>query len=179
MALTATIYNFEIELADADRRVYESVALRVARHPSESEEYLVTRVLAYVLELTEGIEFSRGVSDPEEPTLAVRDLTGAIRTWIEIGTPDAARLHKASKAAARVVVYTHKDPGQFLRRLAGERIHRVEALEVYAIDRGLIAALTARLERRVAFSLSVTDRELYVSIGTDTLTGAVTRLQLG
>ena len=179
MALTATIYNFEIELADADRRVYESLALRVARHPSESEEYLVTRVLAYVLELTEGIEFSRGVSDPEEPTLAVRDLTGAIRTWIEIGTPDAARLHKASKAAPRVVVYTHKDPGQFLRRLAGERIHRVEALEVYAIDRGLIAALTARLERRVAFSLSVTDRELHVSIGTDTLTGAVTRLQLG
>ncbi len=179
MALTATIYNFDIELADADRRVYESLALRVARHPSESEEYLVTRVLAYVLELTEGIEFSRGVSDPEEPTLAVRDLTGAIRTWIEIGTPDAARLHKASKAAARVVVYTHKDPGQFLRRLAGERIHRVEALEVYAIDRGLIAALTARLERRVAFSLSVTDRELYISIGTDTLTGAVTRLQLG
>ena len=178
MALTATMYNFDIELADADRRVYESLALRVARHPSESAEYLVTRVLAYVLEFAEGIEFSRGVSDPEEPALAVRDLTGAITTWIEIGTPDAARLHKASKAAARVVVYTHKDPGQFLRRLAGERIHRVEALEVYAIDRGLIAALTARLERRVAFSLSVTDRELYVSIGTDTLTGTVTRLQL-
>ena len=177
MALTATIYNFEIELADADRHVYESLALRVARHPSESEEYLVTRVLAYVLELTEGIEFSRGVSDPEEPTLAVRDLTGAITTWIEIGTPDAARLHKASKTAPRVVVYTHKDPDQFLRRLAGERIHRAEALELYAIDRGLIVALTARLGRRVAFSLSVTDRELYLSIGADTLTGAVTRLQ--
>jgi len=178
MALTATIYNFEIELADADRRVYESLALRVARHPSESEEYLVTRVLAYVLELTEGIEFSRGVSDPEEPALAVRDLTGAITTWIEIGTPDTARLHKASKAAPRVVVYTHKDPDQFLRRLAGEKIHRADELELYAIDRGLIAALTARVERRVAFSLSVTDRALYLSIGTDTLTGAVTRLQL-
>jgi len=178
MALTATMYNFDIELADADRRVYESLALRVARHPSESAEYLVTRVLAYVLEFAEGIEFSRGVSDPEEPALAVRDLTGAITTWIEIGTPDAARLHKASKAAARVVVYTHKDPDRFLRRLAGERIHRAAALDLYAIDRGLIAALTARLERRVAFSLSVTDRELYVSIGTDTLTGTVTRLQL-
>ena len=178
MALTATMYNFDIELADADRRVYESLALRVARHPSESAEYLVTRVLAYVLEFAEGIEFSRGVSDPEEPALAVRDLTGAITTWIEIGTPDAARLHKASKAAARVVVYTHKDPDQFLRRLAGERIHRAAALDLYAIDRGLIAALTARLERRVAFSLSVTDRELYVSIGTDALTGTVTRLQL-
>ena len=178
MALTATIHNFDIELADADRHVYESLALRVARHPSESEEYLVTRVLAYVLEFTEGIEFSGGVSDSEEPTLAVRDLTGAITAWIEVGTPDAARLHKASKAAARVVVYTHKDPDQFVRRLAGERIHRAGALELYAIDRGLIAALTARLDRRVAFSLSVTDRELYLSIGTDTLTGAVTRLQM-
>jgi uncharacterized protein YaeQ len=178
MALTATIHNFDIELADADRHVYESLALRVARHPSESEEYLVTRVLAYVLELTEGIAFSRGVSDPEEPTLAVRDLTGAITTWIEIGTPDAARLHKASKTAPRVVVYTHTEPDQLLRRLAGEKIHRAEALELYALDRGLIAALSARLERRVAFSLSVTDRELYLSIGTDTLTGAVTRLRL-
>src|SRR5712691_2374505 len=177
MALTATIYNFEIELADADRRVYESLALRVARHPSESEEYLVTRVLAYVLELAEGIEFSRGVSDPEEPALAVRDLTGAIRTWIEIGTPDAARLHKASKAAARVVVYTHKDPDQFVRRLAGEKIHRGDDLELYAIDRALIASLAGRLDRRVAFSVTIADRELYISIGDETLTGRVSRLR--
>jgi uncharacterized protein YaeQ len=176
MALTATIYNFDIELADADRHVYESLALRVARHPSESEEYLITRLLAYLLELAEGIAFSRGVSDPDEPAIAIRDLTGGIRTWIDIGTPDAARLHKASKAAARVVVYTHKDPAQFLKQLAGERIHRADALELYAIDRELIAALAARLERRVAFSVSVSDRELYVSIGADTLTGRVVRL---
>src|SRR6266571_4484237 len=112
MALTATVYNFDIDLSDTDRNVYETLALRVAQHPSESDEYLVTRVLAYALELTDGIAFSRGISDPEEPALAVRDLTGAIQTWIEIGAPDAARLHKASKAASRVVVYTHKDPQQ-------------------------------------------------------------------
>lgn len=176
MALTATIYNFDIELADTDRHVYESLALRVARHPSESEEHLVARVLAYLLELTAGIEFSRGVSDPDEPTIAVRDLTGAIRTWIDIGAPDAERLHKASKTADRVAVYTHKDPAQFLKQLAGERIHRAEALELYAIDRVLVAALVARLERRVAFSLSVTDRELYLSIGQVNLTGTVVRL---
>jgi len=176
MVLTATIYNFDIELADTDRRVYESLALRVARHPSESEEYLVARLLAYLLEFTEGIEFSRGVSDPDEPTIAVRDLTGAIKTWIDIGTPDAARLHKAAKTADRVAVYTHKAPAQFLKQLAGERIHRAEALELYAIDRALVSALVARLERRVAFSLSVTDHELYVSIGADNLTGTVVRL---
>jgi uncharacterized protein YaeQ len=178
MAQTATIYNFDIDLADSDRHVYETLTLRVARHPSESEEYLVTRLLAYLLEYAEGIDFSRGVSDPDEPTLFVKDLTGRITSWIDIGTPDAARLHKAAKSGARVVVYTHKNPDQFLKQLAGEKIHRAEALELYAMDRPLVAALAARLDRRVAFSASITDRELYISIGTDTLTGAVTRLAI-
>ena len=176
MALGATIYNFDIELADSDRQVYESLSLRVARHPSEAEEYLVTRVLAYVLEYAEGIEFSRGVSDPDEPAIAIRDLTGRVTTWIDVGTPEASRLHKASKAAARVVVYTHKDPAQFLKQLAGERIHQGDALELYAVDRGLVSALVERLERRVSFSVSVTDRELYLSIGNDNLTGRIVRL---
>ena len=179
MSLTATIYNFEIEMADTDRHVYESLALRVAQHPSESDEYLLTRVLAYVLEFTDGITFSAGLSDQDEPAISVRDLTGAIRSWIEIGSPDAARLHRASKAAPRVAVYTHKDPAKLVSQLAGERIHRVDALELYSVDRTLVAALAARLERRMAFSLSITDRELYLSIGTDTLTGVVRRLSLG
>ncbi len=176
--IAATIYNFDIELADSDRKVYESLALRVARHPSESEEYLVTRVLAYALEFAEGIAFSRGLSEPDEPAISVRDLTGAIRSWVEIGSPDAARLHKASKTSPRVAVYTHKDPAQLLRNLAGERIHRAEALELYAIDRGIISALAARLERRMAFSLSINEGELYLSIGDATLTGVVSRCQL-
>src|SRR5260370_11120796 len=178
VALTATIHNFEIELADADRRVYESLALRAARHPSESEEYFVTRVLAYALEYTEGIAFSRGISDPDEPPITVRDLTGAIRTWIEVGAPDAARLHKASKVASRVVVYTHKDPQQLLRNLGGEKIHRADSVELYAVDRALVAALAARLERRMAFSLSIAERTLYVSIGAETLTGVIERKPL-
>jgi uncharacterized protein YaeQ len=175
MALSATIYNIQIDLADSDRGVYESLDLRVARHPSESEEYLVTRLLAYALEYTEGIEFSRGISDPDEPTIAVRDLTGALKVWIEIGTPDAARLHKASKASPRVVVYTHKDPAQLVGRLAGERIHRAEEVELWAVDRAFVSQFAARLDRRMSFSLSVTDRELYVSIGTETLTGQLVR----
>lgn len=175
MALTATIYNFDIDLADNDRGVYESLALRVARHPSESEEYLITRVLAYALEFGDGIAFSKGLSDPDEPAIAVRDLTGKVRSWIEVGTPDAERLHRASKAADRVVVYIHRDPGQFLNRLAGTRIHRADALELHVIDRSLVAALVARLDRRMSFSLAVTERELYVSIGTETLAGMVAR----
>lgn len=176
MALTATIYNFDIELADTDRGVYESLALRVARHPSESEEYLIARVMAYLLEFADGIEFSRGVSSPDEPAIAVRDLTGALTAWIDVGTPDADRLHKAAKLARRVAVYTHKDPALFLKQLAGRKIHNAQALELYALDRALVGALVARLERRVGFSLSVSGGELYLAIGSDQLTGAVVRL---
>jgi uncharacterized protein YaeQ len=176
MALGATVYNFDIELSDTDRNVYETLALRVARHPSESEEYLIARVIAYLLEFAEGIEFSRGISTPDEPAIAVRDLTGAIKTWIDVGTPDAARLHKAAKLATRVAVYMHKDPAQFLKQLAGKTIHNADALELYAIDRDLVGALVARLERRMAFSLSISDRELYLSIGADQLTGKVVRM---
>lgn len=178
MALTATIHTIDIELADADRYVYESLALRVARHPSETEEYLVTRVLVYALEFTEGIEFSRGLSAPDEPAIAIRDLTGAMRAWIDVGTPEAARLHRASKAVPRVAVYTHRDPARLVGSLSGARIHRAEALELYALDQGLIGALAARLERRMAWNLAVNDRELYLSIEGDTLSGPVSRYAL-
>ena len=179
MALTATIYTFDIELADSDRHVYESLALRVARHPSESEGYLLTRVLAYALEFTDGIEFSRGLFEPDAPAIAIRDLTGAIRSWIDIGMPDASRLHRAGKAAARVAVYTHKDPALLVRQLARQRIHRVEALELYAVDPSLLDALATRLERRMGFSLAVSDRSLYLTIGGDSLGGVVSRHPVG
>jgi uncharacterized protein YaeQ len=179
MALTATIYNFDIDLADHDRGLFESLALRVARHPSESEEYLWTRVLAYALEYETGIEFSKGgISDPDDPAIAVRDLTGACRTWIEIGTPDAARLQRAARSASRVVVYVHKDPTQWLSRLAGAPMPRAARIEMFAIDRILIGRLVPLLGRRVALSLSVSDGELYVSIGSEPLVGRKARLSL-
>ncbi len=176
MATGATVYTFDIDLADADRQVYESLALRVARHPSESEEYLLTRVLAYAMEYADGIAFSTGgLSDPDEPALTVRDLTGALRSWIEIGSPDAARLHKAAKASPRVAIYTHKGVERLASRLAGEKVHRAEAVELYAIESALITSLVARLDRRMAFALSISERELFISIGADTLTGRVSR----
>lgn len=175
MALTSTVYNFEIELSDVDRGVYASFPLRVACHPSEAEDYLLTRVLAYCLEFTEGLEFGRGLSEPDDPALVVRDLTGVLRAWIEVGAPDARRLHKASKAVARVAVYVHKDPAPFLRRLEGEKIHRAEAIEFRALDRALLAGFVARLERRTAFALAVNSDHLYLTVGGETLVGVVER----
>jgi len=173
MALSSTMYVFTVRLADADRRVYETLAMRVAQHPSESAEYLITRVLAYCLEYAEGIAFSKGLSDPEDPAIAVRDLTGALLCWIDMGLPEAARLHKASKAARRVVVYAHREVGPWLDRLAGERIHRAEAVEIHVMDRDLIAALVSGLERRMEFDLSVSERNLYVTLGDETFSGTV------
>jgi uncharacterized protein YaeQ len=103
----------------------------------------------------------------------VRDLTGVLRAWVEIGTPDAARLHRAAKASPRVAVYTHTDAERYWSSLAGERIHRGESLELYGLDRALVASLVHRLERRMAFELSVTDGVLYVTIDGELLSGAL------
>jgi uncharacterized protein YaeQ len=175
MALTATIYNFDVQLADMDRGVFESLAFKVAQQPSEADEHMIARVLAYCLEYTEGIGFSKGIAEPEEPALFVRDLTGAMRVWIDIGSPDASRLHKASKAAPRVAVYTHKEPARLLDALAGQRIHKAEQLELWALDRALIAELVARLDRRMSFDLTVTEHHLYLTIDGDSLEGTVVR----
>lgn len=174
MALSSTVYSFQVTLNDADRGVYEALEFRVARHPSETEEYLLARTLAYCLEYREGLAFSSGLSDPDAPALTVRDLTGKLTSWIEIGTPEPARLHKAAKAAARVAVYSHRSVLPLLERLAAERVHRAADIEVYEFDRDFLAALAARLARRMQFDLAVTERHLYLSLGDETLEGSVT-----
>jgi uncharacterized protein YaeQ len=179
MALSATMYVFQIELADSDRGLYQSFELRAARHPSETAEYLLARVLAYCLEYTEGIAFSRGLSDPDEPAITVRDLTGALRAWIEVGSPEPARLHRASKASPRVAVYTHRNASQLAARYAAERIHRGEHLELYAFDTGWLEGLAARLARRVQLSLTVATRHLYLSLDGDSSSSALQQVTLG
>jgi uncharacterized protein YaeQ len=171
MALTSTMYAFEVALANVDRGVYESLEFRMAMHPSESAEYFVARLLAYCLEYREGIAFSRGISDPDEPPLSVRDLTGSLQVWIELGAPDAARLHKASKAAPTVVIYTHRDPASLRRQWEGEKIHRAEQIALYALDRALVDALVLVLDRRMRLELSVTDGTIFVNVAGTTLSG--------
>jgi uncharacterized protein YaeQ len=135
MALQATIYTFDIELADNDRGVYESLALRLARHPSESDEYLIARLLAYLREFRDGIAFSRGVSEPDEPAIAVRDSTGAITTWIDIGTPDARRLPTRTPRRFQYV-----DFGWRAVRLDRDREPRRQRRAVEARTRSIVAA---------------------------------------
>ena len=170
MALTATIYVFSIDLSDLDRGVYETLELRVARHPSETAEYMLVRLLAYCLEFREGIELTEGVSSGDEPALLVRDLTGRVTAWIEVGLPDASRLHRGSKLAGRVAVYTHRDARQLLGQLAGAAIHRGGEIPIRAFDRSEVEALARQLQRRTSLAISVSGQDVYVSLGEQTFT---------
>jgi len=178
LALGSTIHQFTIQLSHVDRGVYESVELRVARHPSESEAFLCARLLAYCLEHRSGLAFSKGLGDPDRPALEVRDLTGAVQAWIEVGAPDAARLHRASKATPRVAVYTHHDTRRYWGSLAGGRIHRADTIEFYGLDRALVGALAERLDRRMVLDLSVSDGVLYATLGEESFSGALTAHRL-
>jgi uncharacterized protein YaeQ len=167
------MYTFEVQLADMDRAVYEQFTVRAARHPSETEAYLVTRLLAYCLEYEEGIVFGEGISATDEPAVLVRDLSGKLLAWIEIGAPDAARLHTGSKAAERTVVYTHRDPAKVAAPWAGAKIHRAAEIALHSFDPGFVDSAVDALERRNTVTLTVTERQLYVELNGVHLSSAV------
>ena len=170
MAAGATLYHVDVVLSDVDRNVYETLEVRLAQHPSESLRYLATRLIAYALAYQEGIAFSKaGVSSSDEPPLAVHDLTGALRVWIDVGTPSAERLHKASKACASVIVFTSAD----LAYLATERIHRREAIEAWHINGAFIDALGARLDRRTSLELVRNEGRLYATTQAGVFEGTI------
>ncbi len=179
MALNATIYNLTIELADVDRGVYETLDLRMARQPSESAEYMLMRLVAYCLEYTEGIVFTQGVAAGDEPAIYVRDLTGQVKAWIEVGLPDAERLHRGSKLAGRAAVYTHRDVEQLLAQYASKKIHGAADIPIYALHRRFVEEVAALIDRRSKVALSVTDRELYVTIGNRTLSSPLVEHRIG
>ena len=173
MALTATIYNLNTELSDVDRSVYASFRLKLARQPSETLEYMLTRYLAYCLEHSEGIALTEGIAAGDEPAVLVRDLTGRVTAWIEVGAPGAQRLHRGSKLAGRAAVYTHRNVAQVLAELEGKGIHRASEIPVYEFGRGFIEAIAAVLPRRAVVTISVTERHLYLDLGGRTFDAAV------
>src|SRR3954453_9567802 len=164
MALTATMYRFSIQLSDVDRGVYETLELRVAQQPSETAEYMLTRVLAWCLEYTEGIALTEGVASGDEPAVLVRDLTGRITAWIEVGAPDGDRLHRGRKLARHAAVYTHRDPAMVLNQLAGKKIHGGEDIRIYSFGRGFIERVAQIVPRRASLSLTITERQLYLDV---------------
>lgn len=170
MALTATLYHLTLQLADMDREVYTDLALRVAQQPSETPEFMLVRVLAYALEFEEGIAFTEGVAAVDQPAVWVRDLTGQVTAWIEVGAPDAERVHRGSKLAGRAAVYSHRDPRTLLATYATSKIHRAAEVPVYSFDRDFLIQAAAKIQRRSKLALTVTERQIYLDIDGQDLT---------
>ncbi len=162
MAQSATVYAVTLDVSNVDKGVYETLDLRVARHPSETAEYLVTRLLAYALEYEDGITFGDGLSTADEPAVLVKDLTGRTTAWIEVGMPSAERMHRASKLAGRAAIYTHRELRQVLAQLEGQRVHRAADIPVYAFEKAFVDPLAAALDRRSQWTINVMDGQLYV-----------------
>jgi uncharacterized protein YaeQ len=175
MALSATMVHLQLTLSDVDRGVYEELDLRVARHPSESARYMLTRVLAYALSYEEGIAFSKGgLSDPDEPAVAIRDLTGVLVAWIDVGAPSAERLHKATKAARRVAVFTHQDRAALEREVGSRPVHKRDQIAFWCVSPALLEALEPLVGRNTRLELVRTEGLLYATVGSATVEGSLT-----
>jgi uncharacterized protein YaeQ len=173
LALPSTVLRFEIALSDTDRGVYEQLELRVAQHPSESDRYLVTRVLARCLEHEERLEIGPGISDGDEPTLYVRDLTGQLQLWIDVGMPATNRLHRASKAAPRVIVYATRDAHALRKELVAQRVHHQEKIVVKKVDASLVDALVGTLSRHNRWELVTSGGTLYLTVNGNVFEGTI------
>jgi uncharacterized protein YaeQ len=143
VARTGTVHRLRIDLSDVDRGVYESLDLRVAQHPSEPVRRVLLKTIAYALVSADGVAFSRGgLSDTEEPEIAIRDQMG-IATWVEIGSPAADRLKRATNAARSVVVFCAGDVDGVLER--ARALPRKERVTVHAVDPAFVDALAERV----------------------------------
>lgn len=176
MALTSTLYRFHIELSDIDRGVYQALDLRIAMHPSETAHFLLTRVLAYALNWQEDLEFSPGgLSDPDAPGIKGPGRHGNIGLWIEIGSPSARKMNKASKASEKLKIYTYKNPETLLREMASENIYQAHLIEIFSFTSDFLDLLAAQLQRDNKWSLIHTDSSLSVNVGEISVQGEVHR----
>ncbi|MGH1343379.1 MAG: YaeQ family protein [Nannocystales bacterium] len=178
MALSATLHHFQIELSNIDAGVYESLELRVARHPSEDASRVVIRVLARAVEHDAGMEFGRGLAEAEDPALWTRTPTGEVKTWIDVGAPSADRLHRASKRSQRVVVFTHKRRAALIQAWSSRKIHRAEAIDVVQFDPALLDTLAEHLERNVSWYLTIHEGSLSVAFGEQSVQAPLVRTSL-
>ena len=164
MALRATIYKAELNVADSDRHYYESHALTLARHPSETDERMMVRLLAFALNAHEDLVFTKGISDADEPDLWRKDLTGAIDLWIEVGQPDERRILKACGRATEVVIYCF---GGHTSKIwwdsVQNKLARTRNLKVVCLPAEQTKALAAWAERTMTVHVNVQDSELFVS----------------
>lgn len=173
MALPSTVYRVTIQLSDVDRGVYEALQATVARHPSETEERLVARLLAYALFFEPGLSFTKGVGAGEEPDLWLKGPDGRVLLWVEVGLPEPERIIKAGRHAERtaLVACGRALPAweqQHLRKLEG-----IPRVSVISFDQEFIGCLVSRLDRSITWDVTISDGTLYLNVGSETFETAL------
>jgi uncharacterized protein YaeQ len=176
MALPPTIYRVALQLADADRNRYQRLTATVARHPSETTERLVARLLAFALCYREGLVFTRGVSAGDEPDLWLKGGDDRVQLWLEVGLPDAERLLKAARHAERVILLACGKGLPRWRDVQLPRLGRADNLSVFALDQDFLHQLGARVERGIDWEVTRSGGSLYLTSGDTTLETVVRHL---
>lgn len=178
VSLTATLYRFQIELSDIDRGLYESLDLRVACHPSEDAQRMIVRVLARAIAHEEGLDFGRGLSQAEDPALWTRSAHGDVALWIDVGMPTAERLHRASKRADRVMVFSDKADAPLRKEWSTRAIHGADRIELVRLPAAFVNELAGQLDRNMQWYLTLHEGTLSVADGDRSCSGALDRLSL-
>lgn len=164
MAISSTIIQFQLELSDVDRNRYEKIRMRIARHPSETNGFLLCRFIAYCLHYDEGMFFSKGICAPEEPAVGCKSEDGRIREWIEVGVPSIDRIKKAVRLADQVRVYSYR-PVDFLRQSARKEAKVEEwGVEIVELPKDFIEKVEEHLQRKNDWQLVRTDDTIYLTV---------------
>ncbi|TBU98099.1 YaeQ family protein [Stutzerimonas kirkiae] len=162
MALQATPYKVELNLTDIDRNVYESLRFTVARHPSETEERMVARLIAYALFYHEQLAFGRGLSDVDEPALWEKSLDGRVLHWIEVGQPDAERMTWCSRRTEKFSLVAYGNLRVWQGRVL-DTVRNLGNLNVVGIEQEALSSLARDLPRSLSWSVMISDGELFVT----------------
>ncbi len=172
MALQATPYKISLDISDTDRGVYESVKFTVARHPSETELRLASRVLAYALFYHPQLTFGRGLSDSDEAALWQHDLTGQIQHWIDVGQPDATRVIKASRRAPELSILVYGNARLWCDKVLPQ-FAQLSNVRVVLLPQEALTAIASKLQRNTHWGVMVSDGQLYLSDGDEQITLAL------
>ena len=167
MALKSTIFKAELSVSDLDRGYYGTHSLTLARHPSETDERMMVRLLAFAWHAHEQLEFGKGISSDEEPALWRKDLTGVIEEWIEVGLPDERLLRKASGRAGKVTLYCYGRGADIWWGQNQKLLERLDNLTVYSLPADATAALAKLATRIIDAQCTIQDGQTWFSVGTE------------
>jgi uncharacterized protein YaeQ len=169
MALKATIYKADLQIADMDRNYYQDHVLTLARHPSETDERMMIRLLAFAIHANEALTFTKGLFDTDEPDLWQKDLTGAIQLWIEVGQPDEKRLMKACGRSEKVIVYCYSATSHIWYKQIANKLERAKNLSVINIPAEASAQLEKLAQRNMQLQCTIQDGQIWLTDSADTV----------